>query len=79
MHRFTVALDITRRTRDAHRDWTALLGPVTRVREPQALFANDNLAQALQQLVLYGRDGLPVIDTDGSDSRWQTTRRDSAC
>ena len=36
---------------------------MTRVREPQALFANDSLAQALRQLVLYGRDGLPVIDT----------------
>jgi chloride channel protein, CIC family len=64
MHRFTVPLDITRRAGDAHQDWTALLGPVTRVREPQALFANDDLAQSLQQLVLYGRDGLPVIDTD---------------
>ena len=64
MHRFTVPLDITRRARDAHQDWTAMLGPVSRVREPQALFANDNLAQSLQQLVLYGRDGLPVIDTD---------------
>jgi CIC family chloride channel protein len=64
MHPFTVPLDITYRTGDAHRDWTALLGPVTRVLEPRALFANDSLAQALRQLVLYGRDGLPVIDTD---------------
>jgi CIC family chloride channel protein len=64
MHRFPVPLDLTRRAGDAQRNWTALLGPVTRVREPQALFANDSLAQALRQLVLYGRDGLPVIDTD---------------
>jgi CIC family chloride channel protein len=64
MHPFTAPLDITRPATDAQRDWTALLGPVTRVREPQALFANDSLAQALQQLVLYGRDGLPVIDTE---------------
>ena len=64
MHPFSVPLDITHRVGEARRDWTALLGPVTRVREPQALFANDNLSQALQQLVLYGRDGLPVIDTD---------------
>jgi len=63
MHRFTHPLDLTR-DGDTRRDWTALLGPVTRVREPQALFANDSLAQALQQLVRYGRDGLPVIDTD---------------
>ena len=64
MHRFTVPLDLSRPAGDRDRDWTALLGPVTCVREPQALFANDSLAQALRQLVLYGRDGLPVIDTD---------------
>lgn len=63
MHRFTVPHDLTHHAGNGHRDWTALLGPVTRVREPQALFANDSLAQALRQLVLYGRDGLPVIDT----------------
>lgn len=64
MHRFTVPLDLTGVAGDADPDWTTLLGPVTRVREPQALFANDSLAQALRQLVLYGRDGLPVIDTE---------------
>ncbi len=67
MHRFSVPLDLTHRAADAHRDRSALLGPVTRVRDPQALFSNDSLAQALQQLDLYGRDGLPVIDTD---ARW---------
>jgi CIC family chloride channel protein len=46
-------------------DWTVLLGPLTRVRRPQALFSNESLAQALRQLVLYGRDGLPVLSTDG--------------
>jgi CIC family chloride channel protein len=46
-------------------DWTAVLGPITRRRRPQLLFANESLAQALRQLVLYGRDGLPVITTDG--------------
>jgi CIC family chloride channel protein len=64
MHPFTTPLELTHPTVDATHDWTALLGPVTRIREPQALFANDSLAQALRQLVLYGRDGLPVIDTD---------------
>ncbi len=63
MHRFGVPLDLTR-AGTTHQDWTTLLGPVTRVREPQALFANESLAQALRQLVLYGRDGLPVIDTE---------------
>lgn len=64
MHRFAVPVDLTRPADSPDRDLTPLLGPVTRVREPQALFANDSLAQALRQLVLYGRDGLPVIDTD---------------
>ncbi|WP_245843254.1 chloride channel protein [Mycolicibacterium vulneris] len=64
MHPFTAPLDLTHPVGDDTHDWTGLLGPVTRIREPQALFANDSLAQALRQLVLYGRDGLPVIDTD---------------
>lgn len=64
MHPFSAPLDLTHSTTDTMHDWTTLLGPVTRIREPQALFANDSLAQALRQLVLYGRDGLPVIDTD---------------
>ncbi|OBG28609.1 chloride channel protein [Mycobacterium sp. E3198] len=64
MHPFSAPLDLAGQAGDAERDWTTLLGPVTRVREPQALFANDSLAQALRQLVLYGRDGLPVIDTE---------------
>ncbi|MGF2947006.1 chloride channel protein [Mycobacterium sp. Lab-001] len=63
MHPFTVPLDLGGTHLD-DQDWTSGLGPVTRVRHPQALFANDSLAQALRQLVLYGRDGLPVIDTD---------------
>ena len=41
------------------------LGPLTRLRRPQALFSNESLAQAMRQLVLYGRDGLPVLSTDG--------------
>lgn len=64
MHAFTAPLDLAKPTGDPTPDSTTMLGPVTRIREPQALFANDSLAQALRQLVLYGRDGLPVIDTD---------------
>ena len=48
-----------------HVELAELLGPITHTRQPQALFANDSLAQALRQLVLYGRDGLPVLDLDG--------------
>lgn len=74
MHRFAVPFDLAHDGATS-RDWTALFGPVTRVREPQALFANDSLAQALRQLVLYGRDGLPVIDTDARDVQgWLTNQ-----
>lgn len=75
MHPFPEPVDLDHPTADAARDWTALLGPVTRIREPQALFSNDSLAQALRQLVLYGRDGLPVIDTDARHVRgWLTNQ-----
>jgi CIC family chloride channel protein len=40
-------------------------GTVTDQREPQALFATESLAQALRQLMIYGRDGLPVLSADG--------------
>ena len=44
---------------------TVLPGPVTDRRDPQALFAGESLGQALRQLVVYGRDGLPVLSEDG--------------
>ncbi|WP_407684933.1 chloride channel protein [Mycobacterium sp. HUMS_1102779] len=75
MHPFTVPLDLGRATA-ADEDWTSRLGPVTRVRRPQALFANDSLAQALRQLVLYGRDGLPVIDTEERHVQGWLTNQD---
>ena len=43
----------------------ALPGPVTGGLSPQVLFATESLTQALRQLELYGRDGLPVISDDG--------------
>jgi CIC family chloride channel protein len=42
-------------------------GPVTRQLDPQAVFVGESLGQALRQLEVYGRDGLPVISGDG----WQ--------
>jgi CIC family chloride channel protein len=33
--------------------------------EPQAVFATESLTQALRQLEVYGRDGLPVLSADG--------------
>jgi chloride channel protein, CIC family len=40
-------------------------GPVTGRQDPQALFASESLSQALRQLEVYGRDGLPVLSPDG--------------
>jgi CIC family chloride channel protein len=44
----------------------ALPGPITHERTPQALYATESLSQALRQLILYGRDGLPVLSADGA-------------
>ena len=39
------------------------------------LFASESLTQALRQLELYGRDGLPVISADGQHLQgWITTQ-----
>ena len=43
----------------------AIPGPVTYRHDPQALFASESLSQALRQLEVYGRDGLPVLSADG--------------
>lgn len=52
--------------------WEQLVGPVTLRRRPQALFAEEYLEQARRQLVLYGRDGLPVTYRDGQLRGWLT-------
>jgi CIC family chloride channel protein len=49
----------------AEPDWAALAGPVSYQGDPQALFGTESLAQALRQLEVYGRDGLPVLSADG--------------
>jgi CIC family chloride channel protein len=46
-------------------DFAAVAGPVARRLDPQAIFAGESLGQALRQLEVYGRDGLPVISGDG--------------
>ena len=54
-------------------DWPALAGPVSYQSDPQALFATESLAQALRQLEVYGRDGLPVMSADsGQIQGWIT-------
>jgi CIC family chloride channel protein len=48
---------------DGH-DGTALPGPVSYRHDVQVLFASESLGQALRQLAVYGRDGLPVVSAD---------------
>jgi CIC family chloride channel protein len=51
---------------DKHNTMT-LAGRVTYRHEVQTLFASESLGQALRQLAVYGRDGLPVISTDSRE------------
>jgi CIC family chloride channel protein len=53
-----------------------LVGPVNDVRDPQVLFGDENLDQALRQLVLYGPDGLPVVSHDEHTLQGWVTRED---
>jgi len=53
-----------------------MVGPVTAVDQPQALFPDEDLEQALRQLVLFGREGLPVLSHDGQQLRGWITRQD---
>ena len=77
MHTFPVPLAAALGP-DGAASWPApggasLPGPVTHRREPQAVFATESLAQALRQLVVYGRDGLPVLSADGQQVQgWVT-------
>ncbi len=52
--------------------WEQLVGPVTLRRRPQVLFAEEDLEHARRQLILYGRDGLPVLSRDGQLRGWLT-------
>ena len=53
-----------------------LLGPVSEARNPQVLFGDEDLEQALRQLVLYGHNGLPVLSHDQHTLRGWVTRED---
>lgn len=55
-------------------NWSDIVGPVSETRRPQAIFADESLDQALRQLVLYGRAGLPVLSPDGQHLRGWITR-----
>jgi CIC family chloride channel protein len=52
--------------------WRRIVGPVTLSRRPQTLFVDEDLEQARRQLVIYGRDGLPVLTHDGQLRGWLT-------
>lgn len=56
-------------------DWTSLIGPLSETRRPQAIYANETLDQAVRQLVLYGRAGLPVLSADGQRLQGWITRQ----
>jgi CIC family chloride channel protein len=60
--------------RAAGQNQASLPGPVTHERDPQAVFATESLAQALRQLEVYGRDGLPVLSAGGQQvAGWVTS------
>jgi len=59
------------RTRDGDRaaaPQTPLPGTITYRSDPQAVYASESLTQTLRQLAAYGRDGLPVLATDGGQA-----------
>ncbi len=60
----------------SHELWAELVGPVSEVRDPQVLFGDEDLEQALRQLTLYGRDGLPVLSHDEHTLEGWVTRED---
>ena len=56
--------------------WESLAGAVTDTRQPQELFGDETLEQALRQLTLYGDHGLPVISHDRQHLQGWITRHD---
>jgi CIC family chloride channel protein len=59
------AADVSPNGNGAFADRAVIDGTVAERHDPQALFASESLAQALRQLEVYGRDGLPVLSPDG--------------
>lgn len=56
-------------------EWERLAGTVTDTREPQELFGDETLEQALRQLAVYGRPGLPVVSADRDHLQGWLTRQ----
>jgi CIC family chloride channel protein len=55
--------------------WRELAGAVSEVREPQELFGEETLEQALRQLTVYGHSGLPVLSRDRRHLQGWITRQ----
>jgi chloride channel protein, CIC family len=55
--------------------WSELAGTVSEVREPQELFGEETLEQALRQLTMYGHAGLPVLSDDRRSVQGWITRQ----
>ena len=57
-------------------NWENLVGLVTDARQPQELFGDETLEQALRQLTLYGPEGLPVLSDNREHLQGWITRYD---
>jgi chloride channel protein, CIC family len=57
--------------------WEQIIGPVMSTETPQILFTDENLEQAMRQLVLFGREGLPVLSHETGRLRGWITRADA--
>ncbi|HET8977007.1 MAG TPA: chloride channel protein [Solirubrobacteraceae bacterium] len=55
--------------------WRELAGAVAEVRNPQELFGDETLEQALRQLTMYGHAGLPVLSHDRTQLQGWITRQ----
>jgi CIC family chloride channel protein len=56
--------------------WASLGVVIGEISDPQELFEDETLEQALRQLTLHGRSGLPVLSADREHLRGWLTRQD---
>lgn len=69
-----LAVDEPRDAEASDEWWQRLGGVITDVRDPQELFEDETLEQALRQLTLCGPSGLPVVSGDRRHLRGWLTR-----
>ena len=65
----------TRPARDCDARWDDFGTVIAGISDPQELFEDETLEQALRQLTLYGRSGLPVLSADRQHLRGWLTRQ----